>query len=174
MHKLTPEAMARTARHGEAGRWRYGDRRRRPGAEKMRVATATAGLPARFTWRGGRGARGGAHGGVGVGSGGFNRRRCEEGRRRPWRQRARLGLGLAAGRKSEGRESRARLRGLLTSMGGPQRGSSRGSHGDGAVVAPVPALWHQEEGELTRRAPPVRLLNFSQIFRNCSRLYVFN
>ena len=40
MHKLTPEAMARTARHGEARRWRHGDRRRPADADRNEVAGA--------------------------------------------------------------------------------------------------------------------------------------
>ena len=138
MHKLTPEAMARTARHGEAGRWRNGDRRRRPEVEKTRPATATAGLPARFTWRGGRGAQGGAHGGVGVGSGGRSRRRLE-----------RPGVGVHGGNrlgflrgrsKGERREQGQHVGALLIEAGGPGcegAGVDMATAGHGAREIPV-------------------------------------
>ena len=113
--RLTSDAGPCSARPEEVGRRRNGGRRARPAAVKKWTEAATAGVPARWAWRGGRGSRGGAGGSVGWSRGApaaANRRRL--GRLRGG-HRGELGLG-AAGRGEKGRRERrgaARRRGGL-------------------------------------------------------------
>ena len=53
MHKLTPEAMARTVGHGEARRWRNGGRRRPADADRNEVAGADLSSSGPITCAGG-------------------------------------------------------------------------------------------------------------------------
>ena len=104
---LTLEVMATTARHGEAGRRRYGGRRRRPEAERIRTAAMIASTPAQCLARGGSRGRGGARGEVGWPRGG----------------RLRRGGVAASGARELGRlETSAMLRGAAAAMAAESKG----------------------------------------------------
>ena len=148
-----------TTRPEEAGRRRDGAWTAAAESDKTGTAAATSGTPARLAWRGGRGARGRAGGGVGWPRGGRIRRggAAADGGVRGENDGIRVRVLWRESRGKRRGEAEATAASLVHAGGGARHGAGEDDTATAAAVLPLSRTGKRERRRIFAKTPSQHL-----------------